>query len=135
MPKIKILFANVLSDNPDTILIDGIFEILDMDMRKKILNLIINLKKFYNKTIVISTIDTDIIYEIVDNLVFIINGNSYYSKNKFSIFENDEIKNNLLVNIPFVKKVENMLKEKKYINLGDNENVNELIKSIYREIR
>ena len=133
--KIKILFANVLSDNPDTILIDGIFEILDMDMRKKILNLIINLKKFYNKTIVISTIDTDIIYEIVDNLVFIINGNSYYSKNKFSIFENDEIKNNLLVNIPFVKKVENMLKEKKYINLGDNENVNELIKSIYREIR
>ena len=133
--KIQILFINVLSNNPDTILIDGILELLDKHMRKVILNLISNLKKFYNKTIVICTIDVDIIYEFVDNLVFIINGNSFFSKNKFSIFENDYIKNNPLVNIPFVKKVEIMINDKNGINLGNNENINELIKSIYREIR
>lgn len=133
--KIKILFLKVLSDNPDVILIDGILEVLDKQLRKKVLTLITTLKKFYNKTIVISSVDIDIIYEHIDNLVLLIDGISYYSENKFSIYDDDMIKNNPLVHVPFVKKVEDLVMEKKNINLGNNENVNELLKSIYREVR
>ena len=133
--KIKLLFLKVLSENPDTILIDGILEVIDKSMRKKILTLITTLKKFYNKTVVISVIDVDLIYEFVDNLVLIYDNNCYYSENKFSIFEQNNIMNNHFIHIPFVKKVEDLVKEKKNIDLGNNENVNELLKSIYREVR
>ena len=133
--KIKLLFLRVLIDNPNTILIDGILEILDKSMRKKILTIVTNLKKFYDKTIIISTIDIDLIYEYVDNIVLIFDNNCYYGENKFSIFEQNNIVNNPLIHIPFVKKVEDLVKEKKNINLGNNENVNELLKSIYREVR
>ena len=133
--KIKLLFLKSLSENPDTILIDGILEVVDKSMRKKILTLITTLKKFYNKTIVISAIDIDLIYEYVDNVVLIFDNNCYYSENKFSIFTQNNIMNNPFIHIPFVKKVEDLIKEKKNIDLGNNENVNELLKSIYREVR
>ena len=130
--KIKLMFLNCMINDVDTILIDGILEILDSNMRKKIINLLINLKKFNNKTIVISCIDIDIIYEFVDNLVLIINNECITSNNKYDLFEN--ISESSLC-VPFVKKVEKNLSKKNKINLGNNDNINELIKSIYREMR
>jgi len=130
--KIKILFLNCLSNDYDVILINGILEQLDNKLRKKIINIIINLKKFEEKTIIVSSTDIDIIYEFIDNLILIINGKSYFSSSKFSIF--DEI-NDITIKKPFIKQIENMVYEKSKIDLGNNETINELIKSIYREIR
>ena len=133
--KIKFLFLKTLIKDYDTILINGIFEELDISMRKKFIKIIINLKKFQKKTILISTTDIDIIYEFIDNLVIILDGKSLSCSNKFSIYEEDNIVNNPLIQKPFIKKIEDMVYNKSNIDLGNNDSINELIKSIYREIR
>lgn len=133
--KIKILFLKALTNNCETILINGIFEELDSKMREKFIKIIINLKKFNDKTIVVSSTDVDIIYEFVDDLVLVINGESLTCDNKFSIYNDKDIVNNPQIQKPFIKKIEDMVYNKSNINLGNNDTINELIKSIYREIR
>lgn len=133
--KIKLLFLKVLTQEYDTILINGIFEELDMDMRKKFIKIIINLKKFQKKTILLSTTDINIIYEFIDNLIIILDGQSLSCSNKFSIYDEENIVNNPLIQKPFIKKIEDMVYNKSNIDLGNNDSINELIKAIYREIR
>lgn len=132
--KIKILFAKTLIMNPNIILIDGILEVLDSKLRKKFIKIIIELNKFYNKTLVVSSIDIDIIFEYIDNLI-IIDDECTKFYDKYLIYDEKEFFNNSLINMPFVVKIENMILNKSNINLGKNDNVNELIKAIYREIR
>ena len=132
--RIKLLLLKIIICDYDTLIINGIFEELDLTNRKNIIKILINLKKFKQKTIIIGTTDIDIIYEFIDNLVIICDNLCLYSENKFSIFENNNV-NNPKIEIPFIKKIENMVYNKSNINLGDNDNINELIKAIYREVR
>ena len=127
--KIKVLILKCLIQNPDTILVDGIFERLDSFNRKKILKLLLNLKKFKEKTIIISTINIDLIYEFIDDIILIDNGKVLCAGNKFEIYENCNI------NKPFTIKIKDAIYEKSKINIGNNDNINELIKAIYREMR
>lgn len=127
--KIKTLFLKCLMKNPDIILIDGILERLDSSKRKKIIKLLIDLKKFNEKTIVVSSIDIDIIYELVDDLVIINNGSVVSYGDKFKVYENCDIHK------PLIKQIEDAVLSKSNINLGKNDSVNELIKAIYREVR
>ena len=127
--KIKILLLKCLIKNPDIIFVDSILERLDTVNRKKILKLLWNLKKFKEKTIVISTIDIDLIYEFIDDIVIIENGKAIGYGNKYDIYSNCNI------NKPFVIKVKDSIYKKSKINIGNNDNINELIKAIYREIR
>ena len=133
--KVKILFLKTLNEDYETILINGIFEEFDSSLRKKFIKLILNLKKFNNKTIIVSSTNIDIIYEFVDNLILIINSESLICNDKFSVYNDENIINNPQVQKPFIKKIENMVYNKSNINLGNNDTINELIKSIYREIR
>lgn len=129
--KIKILFLDCILKDCDTILIDGILEELDDYTKEKILKLILRLKKFKNKTIVVGTIDIDSIYEYIDNLIIINNDKCIFSNNKYSIFE----ENKNIIYRPFVIKIKEMIYKKSNIDLGNNDSINELIKAIYREIR
>ena len=129
--KIKFLILQCIKANPDVIIAENILEELDSQTRKKIIKLLINLKKFDKKTIIVSSIDIDIIYEFIDNLIIIINNESIQSKDKYSIYD----ENGLIFYKPFIKEIEDMIFLKKNINLGNNDNINELLKAIYREIR
>lgn len=130
--KIKLLILKNI--NKDTIFINGILEELDSETKNIFTKLIINLKKFYNKTIIVSSIDIDNIYSFIDNLI-IIHDSKCYSSNKYDIYNNEDILYNSFIQKPFIKEIENKILEKTNINLGNNENINELIKAIYREMR
>lgn len=131
--KIKILLSQTLLFNPELIILDGVIEELDSKSRTKLYKLIIKLKKFYNKTIVITSSDVDNIYEILDDIVILNDGIVIGSGDKFEIY-NDET-NNQFLPIPLTIEFKNKVKEKLNVNLGDNDSINELIKAIYREIR
>ncbi|MBO5183543.1 MAG: hypothetical protein J6B64_03990 [Bacilli bacterium] len=133
--KIKVLFARVLLYNPDTILIDNIFPELDSKSRDKLFKILIKLNKFEHKTIVISTIDVDTIFEFVDNIILINNGVCLSCSDKYSSYENDNILDNDLIEKPLVVNISNKIYEKNQIKLGKNDSINELIKAIYREVR
>ena len=66
---------------------------------------------------------------IIDDIILIDNGKVLCAGNKFEIYENCNI------NKPFTIKIKDAIYEKSKINIGNNDNINELIKAIYREIR
>lgn len=128
--KIKVLIVSSLLYNPSVLLLDNIFSVLDSKSRDKIFKLLISLKKFENKTIVISCLDIDIMYEFIDDIVILKNGECLLYGDKYSCFENENI-----IDKPLVVEISNRVYEKSNIKLGKNDSINELIKSIYREVR
>lgn len=133
--KIKILLSQMLLYNPELIILDSVTEELDSKSRTKLFKLIIKLKKFHNKTIIISSLKADNIYEFVDNLIVIDNGNVVSFGNKFDVYNDTYVINNDFISKPLTVEFKNKLKNEANIDLGNNDSINELIKAIYREVR
>ena len=125
--KIKLLIVNALLKNYEVIYFDNILPCLDSSSRTKLFKLIIKLKKFQNKTILISDINIDNIFEFVDNLIIV--SDTIITENKYDVFPCD------IINTPITLTLRDKILENKNIDIGKVDSVNELIKAIYREIR
>lgn len=125
--KIKILIVNALLKNYEVIYFDNILPCLDSSSRTRLYKLIIKLKKFQNKTILISDINIDNIFEFVDNLIIV--SDIVITGNKYDVFPCD------IINTPITLTLRDKILENKNIDIGKVDSVNELIKAIYREIR
>ena len=125
--KIKILIVNALLKNYEVIYFDNILPCLDSSSRTKLYKLIIKLKKFQNKTILISDINIDNIFEFVDNLIIV--SDTIITGNKYDVFPCD------IINTPITLTLRDKILGNKNIDIGKVDSVNELIKAIYREIR
>ena len=118
--KIKLLIVNALLKNYEVIYFDNILPCLDSSSRTRLYKLIIKLKKFQNKTILISDI-------FVDNLIIV--SDTIITGNKYDVFPCD------IINNPITLTLRDKILENKNIDIGKVDSVNELIKAIYREIR
>ena len=125
--KIKLLIVNALLKNYEVIYFDNILPCLDSSSRTRLYKLIIKLKKFQNKTILISDINIDNIFEFVDNLIIV--SDTIITGNKYDVFPCD------IINNPITLTLRDKILENKNIDIGKVDSVNELIKAIYREIR
>lgn len=125
--KIKLLIVNALLKNYEVIYFDNILPCLDSSSRTRLYKLIIKLKKFQNKTILISDINIDNIFEFVDNLIIV--SDTIINGNKYVVFPCD------IINNPITLTLRDKILENKNIDIGKVDSVNELIKAIYREIR
>ena len=125
--KIKLLIVNALLKNYEVIYFDNILPCLDSSSRTKLYKLIIKLKKFQNKTILISDINIDNIFEFVDNLIIV--SDTIITGNKYDVFPCD------IINTPITLTLRDKILGNKNIDIGKVDSVNELIKAIYREIR
>lgn len=130
--KIRIEIAFAIIKDYDNIYINNVLSCFDRKTRIYFCKLIIKLKKLYNKTIIISDINIDNIFELIDNLIIINDKDVIYNGEKYEFYISN--KNNL-----FEKPLTIILKEKIYkkkgINIGNTDSINELIKAIYRELR
>ena len=125
--KIKLLIVNALLKNYEVIYFDNILPCLDSSSRTKLYKLIIKLKKFQNKTVLISDINIDNIFEFVDNLIIV--SDTIITGTKYDVFPCD------IINTPITLTLRDKILENKNIDIGKVDSVNELIKAIYREIR
>ena len=125
--KIKLLIVNALLKNYEVIYFDNILPCLDSSSRTRLYKLIIKLKKFQNKTILISDINIDNIFEFVDNLIIV--SDTIITGTKYDVFPCD------IINTPITLTLRDKILENKNIDIGKVDSVNELIKAIYREIR
>ena len=133
--KIRILIAQNLLYNPDVIILDQVFEELDEVLKTKLFKLFIKLKKFYNKTIIIVANNVDTIYGFIDDLIILDMGNLVCYGDKFKVYEDDKVLNNVFIDKPTTIYFKKQLKKYKNIKLGNNDSINELIKDVYREVR
>ena len=131
----KVLIASIMLYNPDNIIFDEVLYSLDYKSKTKLLKLLMKLKKFFNKTIVIVSPNIDDIYEFIDDIIVIDEGKIILYDNKYSLYNNNyDLLSGKNIRIPtiveFIKKMRD-----KGIKLDDVDTINELIKTVYREMR
>ena len=98
------------------------------------MKLLIKLKKFFNKKIVIVDSNIDDIYEFIDDVIIIDSGEILLSGNKYKVYDNIDLLEEKNIRIPSIITFIYKMKERG-INIDNVDNTNELIKSIYREMR
>lgn len=130
----KVLIASVLLYNPETIILDEMLDSFDVKTREKVLKIFIKLKKFFNKTIIIVTSNIDDIYEFIDEVIIIDEGKVLLYGSKYEILDNYELLLSKNVRIPNIVTFIKKMKENN-IKLDNVDSINELIKTMYREMR
>ena len=131
----KVIIASVMLCNPDNIIFDEVLFPLDYKAKTKLLKLLMKLKKFFNKTIIIVCPNIDDIYEFIDDIIIVDEGKIFLYGNKYEIYnKNYDLIKEKNIRIPTIVEFINKMKDKG-INLDNVDNINELIKTICREMR
>ena len=123
-------YVLMLLSNKKIIIIDEPFLDLDYENKKKISLLIKRMVKD-NKTIIIGSNDSNIIYSLCKKVLFI-NDNDYYY-GSVDIMKNDEILRNYHIEMPDLVYFTDLAR-KKNIKVGYFKDVRDLIKDVYRNV-
>ena len=129
--ELKILkYLLMLNSNKTIIVIDEPFQDLDYSNKKKITLLLNKLIK-QNKTIIISSIDSNIIYSLCKKVLFINSSDHYYGN--IDSFKDKKLLKKYQIEMPNIMKFIELAESKK-IKLKYSQDIRELIKDVYRNV-
>ncbi len=132
MNKKKVALAKALACNPRLFILDEPFTNLDYASKKNLIKLFRMMKLRYGKTFVIASNDTDVALELADEVIGIKDGDIIFKGNKFDLFTNHQLLEKYNIFEPEIVKFINLVKNSKGINLGYRDDINDLMKDIYR---
>ena len=129
-----VAIASILIYNPSIILFDEPTIGLDYKNKKKVIQLIKNLKNRFGKTIIIVSHDVDLLYSLCDKLIIINDGKLLLYGDTLSVYKEIDIINKYNIPVPQIVLFENYVKNNKNIKLMNSKTVNDLIKEVYRNV-
>jgi len=129
-----VAIASILIYNPKIILFDEPTIGLDYKNKKKIINLIKELKNRYDKTIIIVSHDIDLLYLLCNDLIVLSEGKVILYGDTDSVFNEIDTIKKYDIQIPRILKFTNYLKDNKDIKLLPCKTINDLIKEVYRNV-
>lgn len=132
--KRKVGLALAITKNSDLIVIDEPTLGLDCNSKKNIIKAIKSLKKM-GKTIIVASNDIEFIHSIADHIFALANGQIIFEGDKYKVFKEEEILGNYGIDTPDVIKFSNFVQKEKNIRLGYRDDINDLIKDIYRNAK
>ena len=128
----KILkYLLMLLDNKKILVIDEPFLDLDYCHKKRIISIFKKIINHSNKTIIIISNNSDLIYSLCDKVLFINNYDTLYGD--ISLFHNKEILDKYKVEEPLIVKFINYVKEKKVL-INYSKDIRDLIKDVYKSV-
>jgi energy-coupling factor transporter ATP-binding protein EcfA2 len=131
----KVCLAGILACDCEVLFLDDPFSCLDFSAKNDLLRLIKDLKKKYGKTIIIVSSDVDFIHRFVDYVYLIKDGSIYLEGNKYDVLSNEVAMNYCGLKVPDILHFSNLVLQKKSIKIGYRDEINDLIKDVYRYVK
>ena len=122
-------YLQMLTLNPEVIIIDEPFQDLDFEFKKKIISLINKLAK--KKTIIIGSLDIDTIYTQCKKVLLL--GKDKYLYDDVNILSNKNVLKWYHIDMPQILEFIRLAKDKK-IKLPYSKDIRDLIKDVYRNV-
>ena len=132
--KKMLAIACVLIHNPKILILDEPFQYLDEKNLNIIIKILRLLKYRYKKTIIMGSVKTDLLHKLSDDIIVMDKGKIIAYGDKYSIFEQNKLCK-LGIDVPKVIKISDIVKDEQNINIGYRDEINDLIKDIYRFIK
>ena len=133
--QILLSLAISLAFNPKLLLLDSPFKNLDNKNKEQLIKLLKMLKYRYQKTIIITDNDTDSLFKISDKVFLMNRGKIVKEGEKNDILGNFELLKKYDINIPNTVNFTHLVMEKTGKNIGTREEINDLIKDVYRHVK
>lgn len=133
--KRKVALASILVLNPEVLVLDEPTIGLDSESTKTLLKLLRLLKRRYQKTIIIASHDTEVLHKIVDYLYVIDDGKVVLEGTKYDVFKEEKKLKKYGIKAPKIMTFSNTVLKEKNIKIGYRDEMNDLIKDIYRYVR
>ncbi len=131
----RLSLALTLSYNPKLVLLDEPVLGLDNKEKERFIKLIRMMKIRYDKTIVIASKDTDLIHRLADNVVLINRGRIVKIGDKYDVFTDEDLICECGLQVPKVIEFSSLVNRKKGVKMGYRDDINDLVKDIYRYVR
>ena len=133
--KRKVAIASTLALNPKIIIFDEPTIGMDSSSKKRFMQLLRKLKTRYNKTIVLISHDIDFIHAMSDYIYVLNNKEVFMEGKKYDVFKKQEELESIQIKVPKMIEFSNLVRDKKGIKIGYRDNINDLIKDIYRYVK
>ena len=129
--KKKICLISALLKDSKITLLNNLTDSLDSKTRYNLVKFL-RKEKRNNKIFVISDQNTDFLLQVSDSILVINEQGIKLENDKYSLFSNEKLINSFKISVPWVIRVKNKVLDMKNIKLNHRDNVNDLLKDIYR---
>ena len=131
----KVILIIMLLSNKKILLIDDVTESLDLKGKKTLIKQL-KKEKREGKIIILSSSDTNFLLELVDKVMYIDANNKIVVENdKYNFFGNKSALNECNMEVPKILQFKDVVFKRKKIKLLYRDNINDLIKDIYRNAK
>jgi len=131
--KRKVAIASILAINPEIIIFDEPTLGLDSISKKSLIRILKLLKTRYDKTIIVFSRDSELIHNMCDQVFVLHNGKIVLKGNKYEVFSKDVSKYGL--KRPKILEFEQIVLDKKNVKLIYRDDINDLMKDVYRSVK
>ena len=133
--KRKMGLASILVYNPKILLLDEPTFGLSPKDKKELIRLLKRLKNKYHKLIIIAGHDVEFMHVVCDSVCVLYQGTIYLEGNKYEVFANEEQLKQIHMKVPQIISFSNLVYKRTKINIGYRDDMNDLMKDVYRYVK
>ena len=127
--------ANALLMNPNIIILEEPFIVLDLNEQKKIIRLLQKLTEKYNKTVIIISNDANMLYLYTDYLILFKNQKKLIEGKTTDVYTKVDVLKKHHIKIPEIVEFSYMVREHKNVKIDYYKDVRDIIKDIYKHVK